>query len=247
METKRNIYYLLTICTIVSLNCGRYNLTKKVAKNSFGIQYFKIKHLKQIALVDENNYLLITDTIDLKNEYTSTYPEPPITKRCYILSLNTDQTNKTDPQIIESANFQEECEFQNLQYLDFKEISMEEFNQNQLTKIGNIVKIKFEKKRKNHIYIQFEIPKKDLSKIFLIHIKSSIQKNQKAHYTLLYPIVLPYDIIAGSLHSIGYIFFNIAWYNGALINDSLPFYRRIPNLMLLGTYRIFAYLDDLAE
>ncbi|TGK82710.1 hypothetical protein EHQ24_08180 [Leptospira noumeaensis] len=244
MKIILNIFLIISICLISLVNCGRYNLTKKVAKNSFGIQYFKVKQIKQIAFFDESNLILFADTINLKDEYTSTYPEPPLAEKCYLLNLKHNQSNL---QIVETANFQEECEFPNLKYLDFIEINKQEFSQNKSTKNDNIIKIKFEKSRKDHIYVQFEIPKNQLSNSTFINIKSSIQKNHKPQYALLYPIVLPYDIIAGSLHSIGYIFFSIAWMNGALINNSLPIYRRIPNYILLGTYRTFAYLDDLAE
>ncbi|MEK6878244.1 MAG: hypothetical protein AABY22_01480, partial [Nanoarchaeota archaeon] len=73
---------------------------------------------------------------------------------------------------------------------------------------------------------------------------TSTKQETNSTFALLFPIAITYDLLAGTLHTIGKPFRYLTLFNGILENNTLPAYRRAINFTLIGIYKTFSYLDE---
>ncbi|XDD45227.1 hypothetical protein AB3N60_11235 [Leptospira sp. WS39.C2] len=241
MKNGFKIILFLSIISCIIFHCGHYRQTKKVTKNAFGTDYLHIEDILKIGIIEKNKILIVTatTTMPINND-----PLLIRDRRCFILDLENQNNEKFYQYNINPSNFSSDCNLDIIHNLNYKLVNIKEFESYDKNEKKEIIRLKIESLKK-FFYIKVELEEKELNKFPSYTLKSPFYKKNKTAFILLYPLALPYDIVAGTLHSIGYIFFSIAWFNGALMNNSLPIYRRIPNYILIGTYRAFSYLDNI--
>ncbi|MCW7490875.1 hypothetical protein [Leptospira meyeri] len=233
------LFLLLVVYT--SLNCGNYNQTRKITRKSFGNEKFIINTILNVKRIEKNKILITADTTTLLRGHIKTFPPQPSQERCFQLELEENNTREYYHYHIKTAYFSDECETTSIDTLDFFEVHKTGFYNYNETGEKEIISIKLDNKNYYQIFLEGREIKQN--PFYIVH--NSATKPGNYFYTLLYPVAFPYDIIAGTLHSIGKPFLYTSYFFGSLSNQEQPLYKKIPQYFLLGTYRTLSYLDEL--
>jgi hypothetical protein len=167
--------------------------------------------------------------------------------RCVILNFQENELHSESYYQLDFSNFQEDCFFEEAKPLaDWFLVKYED----EFDKLINL------KEGNNRIFVKLDgrnIPEYVVIKsIYASHSSRSHSEEitfyesvkPKLHYSLLYPAVIPYDIIAGTLNIIGFPFLFGALMIGGKNPDTEPFYKRIPTSIFWSIGKILTSLES---
>ncbi|ABZ94665.1 Hypothetical protein LBF_2168 [Leptospira biflexa serovar Patoc strain 'Patoc 1 (Ames)'] len=239
MKLKNVLFLSLAVYSV--LNCGHYNQTRKITRKSFGNEKFIINTILDVKRIEKNKILIIADTTTLLRGHIQTRPPQPSLQRCFQLELEENEPREYYHYHIKTAYFSDECETTSIDTLDFFEVHKTGFyNYNENGK-KEVISLKLDDDNYYQIFLEGREYKQN--PFYIVH--SRLHKQNKYSYILLYTAALPYDIIAGTLHSIGMPFLYTSYLFGSLSNQEQPLYKKKPLYFLLGTYRTLSYLDKI--
>ncbi|PKA10410.1 hypothetical protein CH372_19535 [Leptospira meyeri] len=240
---NKKIFKLHTLCITLSFafNCGHYRQTRKITNNAFGTDHLTINDIWKIGKIANNQIIIVAATLSENKKYE------PLTirdRRCFILDMNNQNDEIFYQYTINSAEFTSDCDTEVINILKYKIVDEPNFEINSKSEKKEIIRIKILNSR-TKILIKAEMDDLVPNKFPIYTLKSPIYKKNNPSLVLLYPLALPYDIFAATLHSIGMHFFIGSLMLGALSNHEQPLYKRIPLYFFLGTYRALSYLDEI--
>lgn len=166
--------------------------------------------------------------------------------RCVILNFQENELPSESYYQLDFSNFQEDCFFEEAKPLvNWSSVKDEiEFDKLLNLKEGNnriFVELKGNK-NSEYVVIESIFPSTLSPHAEGITFNESVKP--KLHYTLLYPVVIPYDIIAGTLKVIGFPFALGALMIGGINPHTEPFYKRIPVAIFWNIAHILNSLES---
>ncbi|MCT8335897.1 hypothetical protein NUH30_19575 [Leptospira sp. 85282-16] len=205
--------YLVCLFLIGYIDCHTFNQTRSIHRKIIGVNEISIKQILKIEKTSLSE-IRINTIATLKDG--SPVDEP----MCILISYDSDFKEFKYSQFKSNIIILEKCiPIDNTELLDYKIIRHSEHlknieQQNKKSKIESIVQPYMDINNNLFIPLGYDLvivgTKLGIQSIFRKYsdkVKKTIYMKPNKYYYLLYPIALPYDLLAGTLNTVGRPFY----------------------------------------
>ncbi|MDF3822560.1 hypothetical protein P3G55_21850 [Leptospira sp. 96542] len=212
MNKKSKIKLLSLFCLIIQLHCHTFNQTRKLSRKIRGFNEIQIN---KILKIEKTSATEITISA-IANQKDGSIIEEPM---CITIYYDPNFEEYRFTQYKSRFVILEECKtFTNTQPLNFKIISQRIYFENKRTEEKNINKKGVTNNISNEknliiplgmdlIFIETQLNYINKFRNYYGSINRPAYIKSKKHYYPFYPLTLTYDLLAGSLHTIGMPFY----------------------------------------